>query len=142
MALGASLAEQPGEEVGVLEDRQRRVQVLAEPLRHVGDARAGFPAKARVCHVAAEHLDPPVLDAAGAGNQRQQTGLSNAVRADQPDHAAGWQIEADRIEGGYLAVAQANVSQSGHRRPIEPADDDGGVTGRLDDTIGFTVLHD
>ena len=104
LALGAALAEQPGEEVGVLEDRQRRVEVLAQALRHVGDARAGRPAKARVGHVAAEHLDLPLLDAAGAGDQRQQAGLAHAVRADQPDHAAGRQIEGDRIERVGLAV--------------------------------------
>ena len=79
---------------------------------------------------------------AGAGDERKHAGLAHAVRADQPDHAAGCQIKANRIEGVYLAAAQANVRQSGHRRPIEPADDDGAVTCRLDDTIGFTVLHD
>ena len=94
LGLGPALAEQPGEEVGVLEDRQRRVEVLAQALRHVGDARAGVPAKAGVGHVAAEHLDLPLLDAAGAGDQRQQAGLADAVRADQPDHAAGRQVEA------------------------------------------------
>ena len=141
VALGAALAEQPGEEVGVLEDRQRRVEVLAQALRHVGDARAGRPAKARVGHVAAEHLDLPLLDSAGAGNQRQQAGLPHAVRADQPDHAAGRQIEGDRIERVGLAVHQANVQQARHRCPIGLADG-GGVTGRDDDTIGFTVLHD
>ena len=56
-------------------------------------------AEARVGHVAAEHLDPPLLDLAGAGDQRHQTGLSHAVRADQSDHAAGRQIEADRHRG-------------------------------------------
>ena len=62
LALGAALAEQPAEEVGVLEDRQGGVEVLAEALRHVGDPRAGGPAEARVGHVAAEHLDLPLLD--------------------------------------------------------------------------------
>ena len=118
LALGSAEAEQPGEEVGVLEDRQRRVEVLAQALRHVGDARAGRPAKARVRHVAAEHLDPPLLDAAGAGDQRQQAGFADAVRADQPDHAAGWQIEGDAIERVGLAVPQADISQSRHRRRI------------------------
>ena len=118
LRLGPALAEQPGEEVGVLEDRQGRVQVLAQPLRHVGDARAGRSAEARVGHVAAEHLDLPLLNLAGAGDERQQTGLSHAVRADQPDHAAGRQIEGDRIEGTGLAVPQAHVRKVRHRSRI------------------------
>ena len=40
LALAAVVAEQAAEEVDVLEHRQRRVEVLAQALRHVGDARA------------------------------------------------------------------------------------------------------
>ena len=111
LGLGAAEAEQPGEKVGVLEDRQRRVEVLAQTLRHVGDARAGLPAEAGVGHVAAEHLDPSLLDAAGAGDQSQQAGLADAVRADQPDHAAGRQIERDFIERARISVRQCDACE-------------------------------
>ena len=76
LGLGTAEAEQPGEEVGVLEDRQRRVEVLAQALRHVGDAGAGVPAEAGVGHVAAEHLDPPLLD--------RRAPATSAIRLDLP----------------------------------------------------------
>jgi len=115
-------AEQPGEEVGVLEDRQRRVRVLGQPLRHVGDPRAGVAAAAGAGHVAAEHLDAPFLDAAGTGDQRQQAGLVDAVRPDQADRAAGRQVEGDPVEGVGLAVAEGDIRTSRHRCPVGRVD--------------------
>ena len=61
LPLGAALAKQPPEEVGVFEYRQRRIQALAQALWHVGDSRAELPAKGRIRHVAAEHQHLPVL---------------------------------------------------------------------------------
>jgi hypothetical protein len=46
--------------------------------------------------VAAQHLDRALLDHARAGDQRQQARLADAVRPDQPDHAAGGHVEVDR----------------------------------------------
>ena len=116
LALQAAVPEQPPEEVDVLEHRQRRVQVLAQPLRHVGDPRAHPAAVARVGHVAAQHLDPPGLDGARPGDQREEGGLPHAVRADHADHASGGQVEGDRIERPRPAVAQADVLQPGDGR--------------------------
>jgi hypothetical protein len=53
LALGAAVAEQAPEEIDVLEHRQRRIQVLSQALRHVGDARERVAAVAPVGHVAA-----------------------------------------------------------------------------------------
>ncbi|MCY1483927.1 hypothetical protein D9M68_175120 [compost metagenome] len=111
-ALGLVVAEQAGEEVDVLEHRERRVEVLAEALRHVGDARADAPPVAGVAHVAAEHLDLAGLDDPRAGDQRQQAGLADAVRADQPDHAVGGNLQADRVDRAGLAIAQAHAIQA------------------------------
>jgi hypothetical protein len=113
--LVAVVAEQAGEEVEVLGDRQRRVEVLAETLRHVGDARQDAPALAGVGQIDAEHLDAALLDGACAGHQRQQARLADAVRADQADHAAGRQVERHVGERGHLAVAQANALQARYR---------------------------
>jgi hypothetical protein len=47
------------------------VEVLAEALGHVGDARITDVAVAARRHVAAEHLDPTLLDLPRAGDQRR-----------------------------------------------------------------------
>ncbi len=88
-ALGFGLAEQAAEEVEVLEHGQGRVQVAPEALRHVGDAGQARAAMLRVAHVAIQCEDLAFLDPAHAGNQREQRGLADAVRPDEPDHAAG-----------------------------------------------------
>jgi hypothetical protein len=108
-------AGQASEEVGVLEDRKGRVEVLAQALRHVGDARADGPAVLGGAHVAAEHLDATLLDAAGAGDQRHQTRLAHAVRADQPDHAAGRQVECNSIESVSFSIGQPDIGQAHDR---------------------------
>ena len=91
-ALGAILAEQSAEKVDVLEHRQRHVKILAQPLRHVGNARANRVAVALVAHVAAQYLNLSGLYRTYAGQQREQAGLAHAVRADQPDHAPGGNV--------------------------------------------------
>ena len=88
LALGAVLAEEAREELDVLAHAEVGIEVLAEPLRHVGDARADLRAVARVRHVAAEHLDRAGLNALGAGDDAQQRRLSHAVGTDQADEAA------------------------------------------------------
>ena len=98
VALVAGCAEQPAEEVDVLEDGERRVEVLAQPLRQVGDARADGVAVRGVGDVAAEHLDRARLDLAYAGDQAEQRRLADAVRADQADHASGRDVEVDVVE--------------------------------------------
>jgi hypothetical protein len=115
-ALGGALAEQAAEEVEILEYRQRGIEVLAQALRHIGDMRADVTTMARFGHIAAEHLDAAGLDPARPGDQRQQAGLADAVRADQADHALRRQHQVDRVEGTGPAVAQADAAQAGDRR--------------------------
>ena len=116
LALGGVLAEQAAEEIQVLEHRQRRIEVLAQALRHVGDVRADVAPVACVGHVAAEHLDAAGLQLARPGDQRQQAGLADAVGADQANHAASWQRQVDLLQGVGLAVAQADAGQACDRR--------------------------
>ncbi|CAO3437987.1 hypothetical protein [Azospirillum argentinense] len=111
-SLGVALAEQPSEEVEILGDRQRRVEVLAEALRHVGDAGAHGAAVACPGHAAAQHLDRSLLQGARARHQRQQTRLADAVGADQPRDAPRRNIEADPVDGPDLSVQQTNVPQT------------------------------
>ena len=74
-------------------DAEVGIEVPAEPLRHVGDARADRAAMRahRPCRRRAPR--PGRWICAGAGDQRQQRRLADAVGTDQADHAAGRDIE-------------------------------------------------
>ena len=112
-ALRRPLAEQAAVEVDVLEHAQRRVEVAAETLRHVGDARRLPRAVAPLGHVAAEHRHAAGLNPAHAGHEREQGRLADAVRPDDSDHAAGGKIERHVVEGARPAVAMRDVLQPG-----------------------------
>jgi len=71
-ALLEALAEQPPEEVDVLEHAERRIEIAAETLRHVGDAAADLPQVASVSDVLVEHDDLALLNRAHACNQREK----------------------------------------------------------------------
>jgi len=115
-ALFGILAEQAAEEIQVLEHGEGRVEILAQPLGHVGDARADPAAMAFVGHVAIEHPDLALLDAARPGDQREQAGLADSVGADQADHAVGRDFQADVVQRTGGAVAQRQLADAHHRR--------------------------
>src|SRR5690606_37896973 len=114
-ALGFALPEKAAEEVNVFVDRKRRIQVPAEPLRHVRDPRAYDLTIVGGGHICAEHLDEAGLNGAGAGNQGKQTRFADPVRADQPDHATSWYLDADIVERQSLAEPQADLAQARDR---------------------------
>ena len=95
VALLRPLAEEAAEELHVLEDRERCVEVFPQALRHVGHAREHGRAEPLVRHVPAHYLDPSRLDRPGARYQRKQAGFAHAVGSDEADHAAGRKIEGD-----------------------------------------------
>ncbi len=97
LALPSVVAEELAEEIDVLEDGERRIEVLAEPLRHVGDPRIRRLAMLLVGDVATEHRNTAVLDSARTGHQRQEARLADTVRPDEANHAAGRQVERDRV---------------------------------------------
>ncbi|MPN02349.1 hypothetical protein SDC9_149565 [bioreactor metagenome] len=63
------MTEQAREELQVLFHRQGGVEVLAQALRHVGDARADAVAVRLAAHVAAQHGDAAGLQRARARQQ-------------------------------------------------------------------------
>ncbi|MNE76439.1 hypothetical protein D3C80_1726760 [compost metagenome] len=110
--------EQAGEKIDILEDGQRRIEVLAKPLRHIGDPGAGRVAMADIGHVAAKHLDLALLDRAGAGDERQKARLADAIRPDHADHAAGRDIDRDVVEGDRLLVGKRYLLQPDYRLAV------------------------
>ena len=66
-------------------------------------------------------LDEPVSNAADLREHFAEVRRLSAVRPDQPDHAAGGNLQADRVERALAAVAQADVAQpDGRRRCARP----------------------
>ena len=105
LALGRIQAKQAGMKVHILVNAQRRVQVMPQALRHVGDlVRQRLP-RFPVCHIAAQYADRAGLNHAHARNQRQQRGFAHAVRADQPDGNAARNAQRYIMQSLHLAVA-------------------------------------
>ena len=103
--LGRRLPEQASEIVDVLHDREARIEIAAQALRHVGDARHDAVAVRRRSDVAAERANGPGLQAANAGDQAEQGRFSDPIRPHQRGRAAGPEREADAGERRRLAVA-------------------------------------
>ena len=103
--LGRALPEQPAEEVDVVENAERRIEIAAKPLRHVGDAAVTRPAMVLVRHVSVEHHDFAGLNLAHPGDEGEQSGLADAVGPDQSRHALGGNIEGEVVERERLSVA-------------------------------------
>ena len=108
-ALGPALSEQLTEELDVLLDAQVGIEISAQPLGHVGNARTDRAAMACIRHVAAQHLDLTVLNLLCTGNDAEQRRLSDAVSANHPHHASRRDFEADRVQGVDEAVAVARI---------------------------------
>jgi hypothetical protein len=111
LALGTRVSEEPAEEIHVLEHRQRRVEVLAETLRHVGDPIGDPRAERPIADVSAQHIHGSDLECARAAHETEQGRLADAVRPDQPRHAAGRDLEVDAVERERLAVAMGDTPE-------------------------------
>ena len=116
--LGGAVAEEAGEKLQVFLDRQGRIQVLAQPLRHVGNARANPASVSGVGHVAAQHLQTAGLQGPRSGKQRQQARLADPIRANESDHAGRGHLKAHVVERHHLAEMQAHAFEVCDRRRI------------------------
>ena len=96
--LGATLrrrqSEQSAEEINVLEDGERRVEVAAEALRHIGDAAAHLAQRLLIGDVLVEDDDLAVLNLLHAGDEPEQSRLADAVRPDHAHHDARRNVDA------------------------------------------------
>ena len=114
-AFSGVVPEQARKELQVLFDRQGGIEVLAQALRHIGNAWAHGIAVPAAGHVAAQHEHLPVLHGTCARHQRQQTGFADAVRANEAHHAARGDVQRDAAQRFGLAVVLAHIMQGDDR---------------------------
>src|SRR5262249_47433489 len=103
--LGPALPEQAAEEVDVVEHAERRIEIAAQPLRHIGDTAVTRSAMRGIRHVSVEDCDFAGLDLAHPGDEAEQGGLTDTVGPDHSHHAAGRNIEGEVVERERLTVA-------------------------------------
>ena len=108
-AFGPRLSENTREELDVLADAEVRIEILPEPLRHVGDAGTDRGAVRRIGDIAAKNEHRACLKPPGASDNAKQRRLADAVGADQSDYAGGRQRYRHIIESGDSAIALADV---------------------------------
>ena len=112
-SLGRRLSEQPAEEIDVLEYAQRRIEIAAQPLRHVGDAAADGFEMGGVAQDCRRRRRPVPSESAHARNKRQQRGLADPVRPDHAHHDPRGNVDRDVIERDRRAVTVRDVRDAG-----------------------------
>ena len=124
-AFARGQTEEAGVEVDVFIDRQRRIEVAPQPLRHIGDAVRQRKAVGRLAHIAAEDVQLALLQLAHAGNQTEQRRFTNAVRADEADGQPARQGEGKVVQRQRLAVAVGEVGdgEGGHSCSVKAMGD-------------------
>ena len=111
-ALGGVVAKEAGKELQVFFYRQGGVEVFAQALRPVGNARADCIAVALFSHVAAQHFYPALLQGTRTRYEREQAGFAHAIGANHANHAASGQIERDASQRGDFAIVQLHILQA------------------------------
>ena len=103
-----------------LEDAQRRIEVAAETLRHIGDAAADLGEVADVADILVEDQDLAGLNGLDPGDQPEQRRFAHPVRSDYADHDARRDVDRDVVERDGRAITV--------RHAIDPRD---GLAGHL-----------
>ncbi|GES40786.1 hypothetical protein RsS62_00380 [Rhizobium dioscoreae] len=111
-ALVAIHREEATEEIEIFRNAQRRIEIAAETLGHIGNAGTSETALMRVGHIAVEDVDVPLLRPCHPGSEREQRRLSNAVRANDACHAARRNNEIDPVECHFLPIAMRNAGEA------------------------------
>jgi hypothetical protein len=109
VALGGGLSEQAAEKFDILPDAEVGIEVPAEPLGHVGDARAYLSPVGLRPHVTAEHSDIARLNLTRPGNGRQQGRLTHAVGAYKACHDASRDRQGYVVESSNTLIPQAQM---------------------------------
>ena len=115
-AFGLVVAKQAGKKLQVFFDRQGRVEVFAQALRHIGNARAHSITVRLAAHVATQHVNFAFLQLACPRQQRQQAGFAHTIRPNQAHHDAGRNVQRQAPQCHGAAIAQVYVLKVGDRR--------------------------
>src|SRR6516162_2040305 len=99
--------------IDILKDAQGGIEVAAEALRHIGDTRPLCGAVRLVSHIAVKDRYMALLNSPNAGDQSQQSRLTDAIRTDQADHAASGDLNCNIVERYRCPVAMGNVLDRG-----------------------------
>ena len=102
-------AEQPAEEIDVLEHRQGRIEVAAQPLRHIGDARRDGVAMPARSDIAPERADRAGLQAPDARDQGEQCRLADPVGSDECGCGARQDRKRGIVDGRHGAIAMGDA---------------------------------
>ena len=113
--LGTRLLEQAAKKLDILPDAQVRIEVLAQALRHIGDARTDRGPMRRASHVAADDENGPGLYPPRTRDQAQQRGLADPVGPDEPHHAAGRDLDRDVVQSNNTAVSLGDARDPRNR---------------------------
>ena len=113
--LAVVLPEETAKEIEIFRNTQRRVKIASQPLGHESDPGANGAAVTHLGHITTQHLDLSALDSDGASRKAKQCRFSDAVRTDQPRHAAGGNYKIDGIERCLRAVAVGYGSETNGR---------------------------
>ena len=113
LPLRLALAEQPADEVHIFEHAERGVEIAAEALRHVGDARVCALPERCVLEVSIKRPHLAGLDLAHAGDQPEQRRFADAVGADESGHPARGNGDRHVIERDGLAVVMGDAFERG-----------------------------
>ena len=114
--------EQAAKEIDVFRNAERRIEIFAQPLRHIGDARqkrgARLAARARGDKIVAKHAQIPGLRAPHPGDQPEQRRFAHPVGANQRHRFAARQVERDRIERACRTIEMRHPGKTDCRAGI------------------------
>src|SRR5260370_22924120 len=102
------------------------------PKRSSGETDGSLPPMALVRHISVEHRNFASLDLAHPGEEREQSGFADAVRAEQPDYAVGGNIEGEVVERERPPVAVGY--------PLDPGDNGVGHCGSFTTSSGGQAI--
>src|SRR6516165_6662037 len=100
--------------IDVLKDAQRRIEVAAEALWHIGDASNLSRAVLFVGHITVKHHDTASLNDPNTSDQRQQSRLADTVWTDHSNHAIGGDVDTHIVERNRFPVVVGNALNLGY----------------------------
>ena len=113
-ALVAGLPEQSTKKLDILADTEVRIEILPQPLWHVGDPRTYQCPVSRIENAATEDLGAARLDLTRASDDAEKRGFSDPIGTNQPNHAIGRYADRDAVQCRDLTVFLREAVEDGN----------------------------